>query len=121
MYAYLISIQKRRRWRSERNKTRSNHDQRLSPYPYYSVPESVLAKFLNISESTAHEYKLLAEKAGYIRVYHKFSKIGKGFQVTDRIRKDNPRIRKTINGYCIQDPDKIEPCCTLKIRKKIEA
>jgi hypothetical protein len=83
-----------------------------------------LAKILNVSKTTASKYKVIAEKAGYIKIEKCFSQIDVPISQLPLLKKYSDKsIEKirSINGkVCLQEADKIYPSIHLRRKSNIK-
>ena len=120
----MISVQKKHRWITERKKRGSktvNH----SPQLYFPIANAALAKILNVSVSTAYEWKKLADKHGFISIKKDFACIDTVYpQFLNELKKygEIPSERLLFKNGCIweQLPDKCTSSINLKSRKKLQ-
>jgi hypothetical protein len=121
--SYLANRQKRAKWMSERKKGRSTPGIH-TPSNFYPVANLALAKILNISSSTAFEFKKLAARHKYILLKKNFRSTGLSKVLKNRYKRNSPdiahkvRIRK--KEIVLQDIDTVCPIIRFKTRKKIE-
>lgn len=120
---YMVNQQKKREWASERKNWRSKH---LVHHPasFYPIANRALSKVLNMSVSTAHNLKSLANKAGYILI--KQNLINTGFDSCNlrfylkALPENQPKVRCDDRKILLQEADLINPTIRFKSRKKIE-
>ena len=117
---YLVNSQKKDR-RLEPKKARYNRSKPGCHPSYFPISSEVLAKILNVSQSTAHTYILLAKKGNYIRIKKtNLEPTGisvKNYQGLKRTFPDlNLRIKN--NQLFIQKANKIASNIHFKTRKK---
>jgi hypothetical protein len=117
----LIYKQEGRVKAAERKQGRSNH---TASSPPFQIANSVLAKILDISLSTASLYKRNAHDAGYITITKNFVSLPINYRAVHLFRKSNPEIRHKLividkNVYR-QEPDLVSTNMELKRRKKID-
>jgi hypothetical protein len=117
---YLIQLQKSKRWRSGRLKARPNHEDQVSNLKYNFVCLSTLARFLDISKSSAHRYVRKAEKANYLSVEFQFTKLHLKKKDAMGLIKVFPQIRNYGKRVMLQEPNKTSHNMSFKRRKKME-
>ncbi len=119
----LVNSQRRGKWITERQKGRSNQIIR-QPSVYFPVANLALAKVLNVSISTAFEFKKLAHKAGYIKLEKNFKDTRVNPKFAKAYKRNYSEIAHKIKFHqgklMIQGIDTVFPCVRFKRRKKIE-
>lgn len=125
----LLKKQERKRWRTDLKRGRSKQLLHLIPY-YHPISLDAISKVLNISKSTAHNYKDQTKRIGFINFNKDY--ICSGINIEDKtqlyfhlshLRKYHPKIgnRMTIkeNDMVIKMPDLISSNIIFKRRKKL--
>ena len=120
---YVVKQQKRKRRASEQFKTRSNQDVRLpSDSPEIGVSNTLLAKKLSISQSTAFVWKRKAQSAGYIKITNNlkplYLPVSKRSAYLTAHPEDKVKLRVRWGKLCLQESDIIEPLIRFKRRRK---
>jgi len=124
---YFMEFKRRNERKSEYSK-RCSIMNLLSPSFSHTLPNKYLAKVLNISISTASEYKQLAADAGYVKIRKRFSKLPipitiprKGLIAFLQETRINPlTVRKIKGSYFEQKPDLIESKLEIKTKTNLK-
>ena len=121
--SHMISIQKRRLWKTERSK-RGSITVFHKPHLFFPIANEALAKIFGISISTAYEWKKLAAKQGFIKIRKNFEKVQNvtpaqinDFKKYGSLPADHLRIRK--GKVVLQKPDLVFSKVQLRKRAKL--
>ena len=117
---YLVNSQKKDR-RHEPKKTRKYCSKPGRHPSYFPISSEVLANILNVSQSTAHSYILLAKNAGYIRMKkNNLEPTGISVSHYQGIKRTYPELNLRIknNQLFIQKANRYAPNIHFKTRKK---
>lgn len=117
----LVAQQRRRNWKAEAKHGGASHPTFHKP-PLYYVSNLALSKILNISISTAFDYKVLGENSGYLKIRKNFARIGVPSTYQKQYKKANPevshRVRLRLNNIVLQESDSVISNIRFKKRGK---